>query len=71
VQERMRNHQLRRIPVTDTSGHLLGLITLNDLALEAACEDGLRRPPIRLDRVALTLATVGRHRQCEHLEAAE
>lgn len=67
----MRMHQIRRLPVLDSDGSLAGLITLNDLAGEAARIRDLRKPPLRLDEVAETLAKIGRHRGASSLAAAE
>jgi CBS domain-containing protein len=39
----MREHQVRRLPVVDGDGHLAGIISLNDIALEAGHEAGRRR----------------------------
>jgi CBS domain-containing protein len=56
--DRMRERQIRRLPVTDGGGHLVGLIALNDLAL-AAAEGKDRTMP---QRVAATLGGISRHR---------
>jgi CBS domain-containing protein len=34
--DRMREHQVRRLPVIDNGGHLLGMISLSDLARHGA-----------------------------------
>ena len=70
AQERMRSHQLRRLAVTDATGVLVGLISLNNLALEAAREQRLRRAPLRLDSVALTLAKISEHRGFDQIVAS-
>jgi CBS domain-containing protein len=70
AEERMRKYSVRRIPVTDASGKLLGLITLNDIALESARERGQRRPQVAATEVASTLAAVCRHRGPESLTIA-
>jgi CBS domain-containing protein len=54
----MRHHQVRRLPVLDESDALVGMLTLNDLALAAT--DGARMAT-RLD-VSETLAAVSRPR---------
>ncbi len=40
----MREKQIHRLPVVDADGKLLGLISLNDIAREAASETELRKP---------------------------
>jgi CBS-domain-containing membrane protein len=67
----MRMHQVRRLPVLDSDGYLTGMITLNDLASEAERIRDVRKPRIRLDEVAETLAKIGRHRGATTLVAAE
>ena len=39
----MRTQQLRRLPVVDAHDHLVGLLSLADVAREAACERVARR----------------------------
>jgi CBS domain-containing protein len=70
AQTRMRKHQVRRLPVTDSDGTLVGLLSLNDLALEALRERGPGRNPLRLFDVAETLANICRHRDGESLGMA-
>jgi CBS domain-containing protein len=55
----MQEHQVRRVPVVDGQALLVGLVSLNDLALAAQPGSGTRE--IRPDEVASTLAAVGRH----------
>ncbi len=40
----MREKQVRRLPVVDTQGRLVGVISLNDIAREAAQEAEMRKP---------------------------
>ncbi|HEX5012260.1 MAG TPA: CBS domain-containing protein [Planctomycetota bacterium] len=54
----MRDHQVRRVPVVDGQALLVGLLSLNDLALAAQPGSGTR--DVRPDEVADTLAAVGR-----------
>ena len=49
----MREHRIRRLPVLDRRGDLVGILSLNDLA-RAAQDDATRR------EAAKTLAGVGR-----------
>lgn len=60
VHERMRQQQVRRIPVTDAEGRLVGIVSLNDLALRAV-EAGTGQGEER--EVLQTLARVSRHRE--------
>jgi CBS domain-containing protein len=62
AEQRMQKHRVRRVPVTDAKGLLVGLISLNDIALEAARKKGNRKPDVTLNDVALTLAEVCQHR---------
>lgn len=60
VAERMRRGQIRRMPVTDEDRRLLGILSLNDIALASrnVREDGVSR-----ECVARTLAGISEHRQ--------
>lgn len=64
VENIMRHHQVRRLPVTDADGRLVGLVSLNDLALEGG-KDG-----VALSSVATTLADISRHRAETLMRAA-
>jgi CBS domain-containing protein len=58
----MRRHQVRRIPVTDRDGRLVGIVSLNDLVLDAAAaESGVRTQ--RISEVVETLSAICRHRE--------
>jgi CBS domain-containing protein len=59
----MRSGQVRRLPVVDESGHLVGLLSLADLAREAARERGSKRPAIREEEIGDTLAAICQPRQ--------
>ena len=56
----MGEKQLRRIPVIDADGRLVGMITLNDLALAAM--DRSNGKSFNSDDVGRTLAAISRHR---------
>lgn len=62
AEARMRQFQVRRLPVVDATGKLVGIVSMNDLAIEAAQEKGTRRHDVRLNDVALTLAGICQHR---------
>jgi CBS domain-containing protein len=54
----MRVNQIRRLPVTDEQDHLVGILSLNDLAREAARERSLKEKEVDLGGVSLTLAAI-------------
>lgn len=59
----MRRVQVRRLPVVDFEGRLLGMLSLNDIALAAEREQwSTRSPEVDLREVALTLSAVSRQR---------
>jgi CBS domain-containing protein len=60
----MQEQQVRRLPVIDAQGHLVGIVSLNDIAREAARERTHKQRPVDFDNVALTLAAVCRPRIC-------
>jgi CBS domain-containing protein len=59
AEERMHAHQVRRLPVVDKK-KLVGIVSLNDLALAASDKRG---SAITFGQVGKTLAGVCRHRQ--------
>jgi CBS domain-containing protein len=59
----MREAQVRRLPVVDGAGQLIGVLSLSDLAREAARERGERRQDVRAADVGETLATISQARQ--------
>lgn len=54
----MQRARIRRLPVVDDDGTLIGILSLNDIAREAAQETSGRRREINLDEVGMTLAEV-------------
>jgi len=64
AQRLMQEHQVRRLPVTDATGRLLGLLSLNDLAREAVHEHEHRHREVSEEEVARTLAAVSRPHVC-------
>lgn len=58
----MRQHQVRRIPVVDDDGRIVGLLSQNDLINEAAREREMRRKELSAVAVTATLADIGRSR---------
>jgi len=57
----MRDHQVRRLPVVDDDGRLVGLVALNDLAVEAFSSRSQAASKRQRD-VARTLAAISQHR---------
>jgi len=65
VEQLMREHQLRRIPVLNAEGQPVGMVSLNDLALAATKQHpGVRdaRNAVSLASTAETLAALSAHR---------
>jgi len=60
----MQEHQIRRLPVTNESGDVIGVISLNDLAVAASDN---KDKSLRQD-ISATLASVCRHRPIAHYE---
>jgi CBS domain-containing protein len=54
----MREARIRRLPVVDDDGSLVGMLTLADLAREAAREQCSPRKQVTGDEVGITLATI-------------
>ncbi|NUP13498.1 MAG: CBS domain-containing protein [Polyangiaceae bacterium] len=54
----MKEEQVRRLPVTNVDGLLVGILSLNDIAREADREQTNRLPEVGLNGVALTLSAV-------------
>jgi CBS-domain-containing membrane protein len=63
AEERMRMNQVRRLPVVDEGGRLLGVLSLADVAREATREMLLDSKDVVGDHVAATLAAVSRARR--------
>jgi CBS domain-containing protein len=59
----MRSAQVRRLPVVDEGERLVGLISLSDLAREAARQHGSKRREVSDADVGNTLAAISRPRQ--------
>lgn len=63
----MALHQVRRLPVVDPNGRLLGLLALDSLAREACREEDWIRPPVSCAAVGKALGQIAR----PHLLATE
>ena len=59
----MRMHKVRRLPVIDTDGKLLGIVSLDDFASEVERELAVRSHEITPQEVTATLASVGRRKE--------
>lgn len=58
AEEIMRSRKVRRLPVVDSAGNLVGIVSLNDLALEAARESGRKAREVSGQEVSATLAAI-------------
>ena len=56
--ERMREHRVRRLPVVDEAGQVLGLISLTDIAREAAQERRKKTKQVSDADVGKTLSAI-------------
>lgn len=63
----MREHQVRRVPVTDADGRLIGILSQNDLVYEAARERDreMRGRELSPAEITTTVALIGRSRAGE------
>ena len=57
----MRTNRIRRLPILQADGSVVGILSLNDLAL-AAPSPGSQRHGLRPEGVTTTLAAICRHR---------
>ena len=57
----MRSHKVRRLPVVDGGGALLGLVSLDDIALEARAFEADRPDGPYFSQVASTLREIASH----------
>jgi CBS domain-containing protein len=58
VEELMRQNRVRRLPVVDKNGHLVGIVSLTDLALEAERNRRGAGGKVTAGEVAETLSTI-------------
>jgi CBS domain-containing protein len=59
----MREAQVRRLPVVDESGRLVGILSLSDIARELARETGSSRKRVTGREVGESLAAISKPRQ--------
>jgi CBS domain-containing protein len=69
AEEQMRTRQVRRLPVLDGDGRLVGMVSLNDLAREAERNVGRKGRAVSAEEITVTLAAVTRARQPKDLSA--
>jgi len=70
AEEAMRSHQVRRLPVIDASGALVGIVSLNDLAREAERQVGRKGRELTAQEISATLAAVCTPRNGRAITAA-
>ena len=61
----MATHRVRRLPVIDKESKLVGILSLDDLAVEACREEHWTAPPISFAAVGRTLGSIARHRELD------
>jgi CBS domain-containing protein len=57
----MAAKRVRRLPVVDLGGALLGILSLDDVALQARHHGDTDRPPVSFEDVMLTLRAIYKH----------
>jgi CBS domain-containing protein len=67
AEETMRQRKVRRLPVQDAGGRLVGIISISDIARQADIEQGRQRRQVSQQEVAATLAEVSAPRQPRNL----
>ena len=66
VENHMRDWQIRRIPVVDDDGRVVGIVTLNDIAVHAS-PGGRRIGALSAESISRTLQAICEHRTNEPL----
>jgi CBS domain-containing protein len=68
IQQLMAKHQVRRIPIVDPAGCPVGIVSMNDLAIESVQPDtAMKHGPAK---IALTMAAICQHRTIPNQKAA-
>ena len=65
----MRAQQVRRLPVLDSEDQLVGILSLNDIAIEAGREADRKKKEVSLAEIGATLEAICRHRSSAVLAA--
>ena len=60
----MRERQIRRLPIIDDAGRLVGIVSLNDIVLEAVANT-FDTGDLNVDEMATTFAAICRHNKRE------
>jgi CBS domain-containing protein len=63
----MKAHKVRRVPVVDHRRHLVGVISMNDIAREFAREFPNRPPDLAAEAFVATHASIGEPRQMREI----
>lgn len=58
AEKAMRAHQVRRLPVVDNEGKLVGLLSISDLARVAVSRKGAKKKPVATSDVGETLGVI-------------
>lgn len=66
IENQMRDWQIRRVPVVDDRGRVVGLVTLNDIATHAS-PGGRRIGPLSAESISKTLQAICERRASEPL----
>lgn len=66
AEKRMADHQIRRMPVVDDVGRLIGILSLNDIALASRVTATIAPSA---EEVATTLAGISRHRHVHEMRS--
>ena len=66
----MQDNQLRRLPVIDRDGHLLGVVSINDFARKAATDRHLSSPQVGEAGIVTTMAAIAMPRPMTNGAAA-
>jgi CBS domain-containing protein len=61
--EKLRSHQVRRLPVLQSDDKMVGMVSVNDLAREAGREIGLKKQEISAAEVVSTMAAICQPRE--------
>jgi CBS-domain-containing membrane protein len=57
----MKEHQVRRLPVVDEAGRLIGIVSLNDIALETVAKRQSSSGENMVEEMAATFAAICQH----------